>query len=58
MPPASLFFTTYELSKSTLPRLVPHLAREDFAPLLHMASASTGEVVRGGLFPLFPQEPG
>ncbi|KWU41328.1 S-adenosylmethionine transporter [Rhodotorula sp. JG-1b] len=43
-PGASLFFTTYELSKSTLPRLVPHLAREDFAPLLHMASASTGEV--------------
>ncbi|GAA5988178.1 hypothetical protein JCM10908_002096 [Rhodotorula pacifica] len=43
-PGASLFFTTYELSKSTLPRLVPSLARDDFAPLLHMASASTGEV--------------
>ncbi|GAA5884053.1 hypothetical protein JCM3774_001482 [Rhodotorula dairenensis] len=43
-PGASLFFTTYELSKSTLPRLVPHLARDDLAPLLHMASASAGEV--------------
>ncbi|POY71056.1 hypothetical protein BMF94_5983 [Rhodotorula taiwanensis] len=43
-PGASLFFTTYELSKGSLPKLIPQLGRDEFAPVLHMVSASTGEV--------------
>ncbi|GAA5915119.1 hypothetical protein JCM8208_002633 [Rhodotorula glutinis] len=43
-PGASLFFTSYELAKHHLPRAVPALGTESWAPALHMLSASSGEV--------------
>mgnify|MGYP002477660670 CR=1 FL=1 len=45
-PGASLFFTSYELAKHHLPRAVPALGTDSWAPALHMLSASSGEVVR------------
>ncbi|GAA5960512.1 hypothetical protein JCM21900_000124 [Sporobolomyces salmonicolor] len=44
-PGAAAFFTSYEVLKGTvLPRLMPSLASDELAPLLHMLSASGGEV--------------
>ncbi|GAA6059474.1 hypothetical protein JCM10212_002217 [Sporobolomyces blumeae] len=44
-PGAAAFFTSYELLKGTvLPRLFPALATPEWAPLLHMLSASGGEI--------------
>ncbi|BGP41026.1 S-adenosylmethionine transporter [Rhodotorula kratochvilovae] len=43
-PGASLFFTSYELAKHHLPRFAPFLGSDSGAPLLHMLSASSGEV--------------
>ncbi|GAA5936303.1 hypothetical protein JCM3775_006458 [Rhodotorula graminis] len=43
-PGASLFFTSYELAKHHLPRVVPQLGTDSWAPALHMLSASSGEV--------------
>ncbi|GAA5935008.1 uncharacterized protein JCM15063_003126 [Sporobolomyces koalae] len=44
-PGAAAFFTTYELLKGTiLPRLFPALGTQEWAPVLHMLSASGGEV--------------
>ncbi|GAA5852173.1 hypothetical protein JCM9279_006921 [Rhodotorula babjevae] len=43
-PGASLFFTSYELAKHHLPRAVPALGTDSWAPALHMLSASSGEV--------------
>ncbi|KAK4054617.1 S-adenosylmethionine transporter [Microbotryomycetes sp. JL221] len=43
-PGAAAFFTTYETLKQALPTLVPALGTEEFAPALHMMSASGGEV--------------
>lgn len=42
---AAAFFTTYELLKGLLPDLFPALRREEMAPIVHMLSASGGEVV-------------
>ena len=43
---AAAFFTTYELLKGTvLPQLFPALNTKEWAPLLHMLSASGGEIV-------------
>jgi hypothetical protein len=44
-PPAAAFFTSYETLKGQLPLLFPQLGTEEFAPALHMLSASGGEVV-------------
>ncbi|BGP25477.1 S-adenosylmethionine transporter [Rhodotorula toruloides] len=43
-PGASLFFTSYELSKEVLPKLFPRLGTTELAPILHMIAASLGEV--------------
>ncbi|GAA6007344.1 hypothetical protein JCM11491_003095 [Sporobolomyces phaffii] len=44
-PGAAAFFTTYELLKGTvLPQLFPALSTKEWAPLLHMLSASGGEI--------------
>ncbi|GAA5876467.1 hypothetical protein JCM16303_003545 [Sporobolomyces ruberrimus] len=44
-PGAAAFFTTYELLKGTvLPQLFPSLSTKEWAPLLHMLSASGGEI--------------
>lgn len=43
---AALFFAAYEQAKVLLPRLIPALDRTDAAAVLHMISASLGEVVR------------
>ncbi|GAA6002881.1 uncharacterized protein JCM10292_001353 [Rhodotorula paludigena] len=43
-PGASLFFTSYELAKEWLPRVAPSLGTQEWAPVLHMLSASSGEV--------------
>ncbi|BGO99547.1 S-adenosylmethionine transporter [Rhodotorula toruloides ATCC 204091] len=43
-PGASLFFTSYELSKDALPKFFPRLGTTDLAPVLHMISASLGEI--------------
>ncbi|BGP32994.1 S-adenosylmethionine transporter [Rhodotorula toruloides] len=43
-PGASLFFTSYELSKDALPKFFPRLRTTELAPVLHMISASLGEV--------------
>ncbi|GAA5853034.1 hypothetical protein JCM8547_004779 [Rhodosporidiobolus lusitaniae] len=43
-PGASFFFTTYETLKSFLPRAVPKLGEEGMQPVVHMLSASGGEV--------------
>ncbi|GAA6034501.1 hypothetical protein JCM8097_005360 [Rhodosporidiobolus ruineniae] len=43
-PGASFFFTTYETLKGVLPRAVPKLAEEGMQPVVHMISASGGEV--------------
>ncbi|GAA5902126.1 hypothetical protein JCM5296_006610 [Sporobolomyces johnsonii] len=44
-PGAAAFFTSYEVLKGTvLPRLMPRLASDELAPLLHMLAASGGEV--------------
>ncbi|KAL7337668.1 S-adenosylmethionine transporter [Rhodotorula toruloides] len=43
-PGASLFFTSYELSKDALPKFFPRLGTTELAPVLHMISASLGEV--------------
>jgi hypothetical protein len=42
---AAAFFTTYEVLKEKLPKLVPALQDDGRAPILHMLSASGGEVV-------------
>lgn len=42
---AAAFFTSYETLKVRLPQLFPKLGSEEFAPALHMLSASGGEVV-------------
>lgn len=43
---AAAFFTTYELLKGTvLPQLFPALNTKEWAPVLHMLSASGGEIV-------------
>lgn len=44
-PGAAAFFTSYETLKTQLPLLFPKLGTEEFAPALHMLSASGGEVV-------------
>lgn len=49
--PAAAFFTSYEFLKGRLPVLFPRLGTEEFAPALHMLSASGGEVVRSLLSP-------
>ncbi|GAA5980871.1 hypothetical protein JCM11641_004750 [Rhodosporidiobolus odoratus] len=43
-PGASFFFTTYETLKGFLPRAVPQLREEGMRPVVHMLSASGGEV--------------
>ncbi|GAA5834493.1 hypothetical protein JCM3766R1_005228 [Sporobolomyces carnicolor] len=44
-PGAAAFFTTYELLKGTvLPQLFPALNTKEWAPVLHMLSASGGEI--------------
>lgn len=43
-PSAALFFASYEHAKILLPRLVPALDRTDAAAVLHMISASLGEI--------------
>ncbi|ORY55736.1 S-adenosylmethionine transporter [Leucosporidium creatinivorum] len=43
-PGAAAFFTSYETLKGKLPLLFPKLGTEEFAPALHMLSASGGEV--------------
>ncbi|GAA5911886.1 hypothetical protein JCM6882_005231 [Rhodosporidiobolus microsporus] len=43
-PGASFFFTTYETLKGVLPRAVPKLREEGMQPVVHMLSASGGEV--------------
>ncbi|GAA5897894.1 uncharacterized protein JCM6883_000854 [Sporobolomyces salmoneus] len=44
-PGAAAFFTTYEVLKGTvLPRLFPALSTQEWAPVLHMLSASGGEI--------------
>ena len=56
-PGASLFFTSYELAKHHLPRAVPALGTDSWAPALHMLSASSGEVVRPLSLSLSPLSP-
>lgn len=46
---AAVFFTSYELLKGSLPEMFGALKREEMAPLLHMLSASGGEVVSPSL---------
>lgn len=44
-PGAATFFMSYEFLKATLPALAPALDTPHLAPLLHMLSASGGEIV-------------
>ncbi|SCV70142.1 BQ2448_1536 [Microbotryum intermedium] len=43
-PGASAFFTTYETLKARLPAWIPQLGTDEYAPALHMLSASGGEI--------------
>lgn len=43
---AAAFFTTYEVLKGLLPEVIDGLKEDSMAPILHMLSASGGEIVR------------